>query len=72
MLGILWNMSSNEINPYPRKVHDLVPLFDDAIKAAHAGDATALAAALRAIEASSAVIRLQLARDARAKRERSS
>lgn len=58
------------MNPYPRKVHNLVPLLDDAIKAAHANDAAKLAAALRAIETSSAVIRLQLAKDVRAKRER--
>lgn len=54
---------------YPRKVHNLVPLLDEAIKAAHTGDLEAVAAAMRQIETSARTIRHEAVHDIRAKRE---
>lgn len=60
------------MNLYPRKVSNLIPLLDEALKAAHNRDLEMLAAALRNLEKSSQTIRHEIAHDVRAKRERSS
>lgn len=60
------------MNLYPRKVSNLIPLLDEAIRSAQTADLEQLAAALRNIEKHSQTIRHEIAHDVRAKRERSS
>lgn len=59
------------MNLYPRKVSNLIPLLDEALKAAHTADLELLAAALRNLETNSRAIRHEAAHDVRAKRGRS-
>ena len=58
------------MNLYPRKLQNLIPLLDEALKAAHAGDVEAVAVAMRQIETGARTIRHEIAHDVRAKRER--
>lgn len=57
------------MNLYPRKVAKLIPLLDEAIGAAHAGDVEAVAVAMRQIETGARTIRHEAVHDVRAKRE---
>ena len=58
------------MNLYPRKVQNLIPLLDEALKAAHAGDVEAVAVAMRQVETGARAIRHEAVLDVRAKRER--
>lgn len=60
------------MNLYPRKVSNLIPLLDEAIKSAHTGDLEKLASDLAHIEHAAQKLGRDVLRAWRGRRERSS